>query len=232
MNIGRTEQSIGASLAPMKKLESLGLGPGLGELSATFASVPDWAALVPDCPAVVLVGNKTDRIRSVATRQGEDMAASLAASGRTVAFEEVSALREEDAQRAVPKPEPLTLDEFKRTKEYRDALESDELVANTLREVREREERTRRDIDELKKKRLEQRRVHADAVDAIRAETDGKLRGGGPRANLLKGQAAGGIDSGGLTPEGRSDDSSSSLRIPFVASDSDSDWDSIRRRRF
>ena len=37
--------------------------------------------------------------------------------------------REEDAQRAVPPRKPLTLDEFKQTKEYRDVLESDELVA-------------------------------------------------------------------------------------------------------
>ena len=46
-------------------------------------------------------------------------------------------------------------------------------MAKTLKEVREREERTRREIDELKKKRLEQRKVHADTVDAIRAEADG-----------------------------------------------------------
>lgn len=157
-------------------------------------------------------GAKNAKKKKDSSKLPEIRRSSLFPEGYSVAVQMKSKFREEDAQRAVPKPEPLTLDEFKRTKEYRDALESDELVANTLREVREREERTRRDIDELKKKRLEQRRVHADAVDAIRAETDGKLRGGGPRANLLKGQAAGGIDSGGLTPEGRSDDSSSSLR--------------------
>ena len=101
---------------------------------------------------------------------------SLFPEGYSVAVQMKSKFREEDAQRAVPPRKPLTLDEFKQTKEYRDVLESDELVAKTLKEVREREEHAT-EIDELKKKRLEQRRVHADAVDAIRAEADGKLRG-------------------------------------------------------
>ena len=65
--------------------------------------------------------------------------------------------------------------------------------------MRERDERTRREIDELKKKRLEQRRVHVDAVDAIRAEADGKLRGAGP-LNLLKSRAAPGGGSSSQTP--------------------------------
>ena len=121
---------------------------------------------------------------------------SLFPEGYSVAVQMKSKFREEDAHRAVPPRKPLTLDEFKRTKEYRDVLESDELVAKTLKEVREREERTRREIDELKKKRLEQRKVHADTVDAIRAEADGKLRGAGP-LNLLKARAAA---AGGGTP--------------------------------
>ena len=124
---------------------------------------------------------------------------SLFPEGYSVAVQMKSKFREEDAQRAVPPRKPLTLDEFKQTKEYRDVLESDELVARTLAEVRERDERTKREIDELKKKRLEQRRVHVDAVDAIRAEADGKLRGAGP-LNLLKSRAAPGGGSSSQTP--------------------------------
>ena len=116
---------------------------------------------------------------------------SLFPEGYSVATQMKSKFHKEDMQRSVPRPKPLTVDEFKRTKEYRDVVESDTLVANTLREVREREENTKREIEHLKQKRQEQRRFHVDTVESIRADADRKLRGAGPLNLLNKGGKGG-----------------------------------------
>ena len=131
---------------------------------------------------------------------------SLFPEGYSVATQMKSKFHKEDMQRSVPRPKPLTVDEFKRTKEYRDVVESDTLVANTLREVREREENTKREIESLKQKRQEQRRFHVDTVESIRADADRKLRGAGPLNLLNKGGKGGSGTSS--TPNNKSNNSS------------------------